>query len=343
MTDPSATAPILVTGGTGFIGRRLVDRLLSAGCAVRVLALPDEDLPPAWGTAVEVHRGSLADPAAVRAAVEGTGLAFHLAAVVGDWGAESLFREITVEGTRRVLGPAHVERIPVVLASSIVVYGDRLGREVCDEDLEHGRPYGPYSRAKQAQERLARDYLELGADIRIVRPANVYGPGSRVWLDEVAAVLRRGTPALIDGGRQNAGLVYVDHVADILLRAGGPRAQAGGIYNACDELDVTWARYLGDVAGLVGAPAPRSVPSWLAWPLATGMEGLWRALGREQRPALTREALHLISADHRVPGRRARAELGHEPSVGYADAIIACRADLARRGLFSGEPTDTGA
>jgi nucleoside-diphosphate-sugar epimerase len=342
MTDRSATTPVLVTGGTGFIGRRLVDRLLSAGSAVRVLALPEEDLPPAWGAGVEVHRGSLTEPAAVRAAVEGTGLVFHLAAVVGDWGAESLFREITVEGTRRVLGPAHVERIPVVLASSIVVYGDRLGREVCDEALDHGRPYGPYSRAKQAQERLAQDYLELGADIRIVRPANVYGPGSRVWLDEVAAVLRRGAPALIDGGRQNAGLVHVDHVADVLLRAGGPRGRAGGVYNACDELDVTWARYLGDVARLVGAPTPRSAPSWLAWPLATGMEWLWRALGSVERPALTREALRLISADHRVPARRARSELGHEPTVGYAGAMTACGADLVRRGLFSGEPTDSG-
>ena len=66
----------------------------------------------------------------------------------------------------------------------------------------------------------------------------------------------------------------------------------------------------------------------------------WRALGRAERPALTREALHLISADHRVPARRARSELGHEPRVGYADAMSACTADLAQRGLLAGEPMD---
>jgi nucleoside-diphosphate-sugar epimerase len=308
---------------------------------VRVLALPGESLPVPWKDAVEVRRGSLADSRSVARAAAGAGFVYHLAAVVGDWGPASLFREITVEGTRRVLTAA--AGVPVVLASSIVVYGDRLGREVCSEDLPHGRPYGPYSRAKQAQERLAGDALDAGADIRIVRPANVYGAGSRIWLDEVVKVLAAGAPVLIDGGGQNAGLVHVDNVADVLLRAGGPDVPAGRVYNACDELDVAWARYFGDLATVSGAPAPRSAPGWLAWPLAAAMEAAGRLLRRADRPRLTREALHLIAADHRVPAVRARTELGAELLVGYADAIAASAADLAERRLIRRQPSEANA
>ncbi len=341
MTGPATDAPVLVTGGTGFIGRRLVARLRAGGSRVRVFALPDESLPVDWGDAVEVARGTLADEAAVRRAVAGAGFVYHLAAVVGDWGPADLFREITVEGTRRVLAAAR--GVPVVLASSIVVYGHRLGREVCSEDLPHGRPYGPYSRSKQAQERLAQDAVDAGADVRIVRPANVYGAGSRVWLDEVLAVLETGEPALVDGGGQNAGLVHVENVTDVLLRAGAPDVPAGRVFNACDGLDVCWARYFGDLAALAGAPAPRSVPAWVAWPLAAAMEAGGRLMRRETRPRLTREALHLISADHSVPSDRARAELGHEPLVGYAEALAGCAADLAARGLIRRESTGTDA
>jgi nucleoside-diphosphate-sugar epimerase len=338
---PVTDRPVLVTGGAGFIGRRLVARLLAEGRRVRVLALPGEALPGSWEGTVDVLRGSLADAGSVEKAAAGAGFVYHLAAVVGDWGPASLFREITVEGTRRVFAAA--AGMPVVLASSIVVYGDLLGREVCAEDLPHGRPYGPYSRAKQAQERLAREALAAGADIRIVRPANVYGPGSRIWLEEVVKVLATGAPVLIDGGRQNAGLVHVDSVADVLLRAGGPDVPAGRVYNACDELDVDWARYFGDLAKLSGAPAPRSAPGWLAWPVAAAMEASGRLLRRTERPRLTREALHLIGADHRVPAARARTELGHEPVVGYADAIAASAADLAERRLIRRQPSEANA
>ena len=343
MSTPDTQRPVLVTGGTGFIGRRLVARLCAQGRPVRVLVPPAEPPPTGWEGGVEICRGDLADAAAVERAVAGTGCVFHLAAVVGDWGPAALFEEVTVAGTRRVLAPAAAVGIPVVLASSIVVYGHRLGREICREDVPHGRPYGPYSRAKQAQERLARAAVAAGADVRIVRPANVYGPGSRIWLDEVVAALKTGAPSLVNGGRQNAGLVHVDHVADVLLRAGGPGAVAGSVYNACDGLDVSWARYFGDLARLAGAPTPRSAPGWLAWPLAAAMEGAGRLLGRTARPVLTREALHLVSANHRVPGERARDELGHEPRVGYADAIAACAADLAERGLIRKERTGTAA
>jgi nucleoside-diphosphate-sugar epimerase len=316
--------PILVTGATGFIGRHLVRRLLSEGAHVRALVLPGEPTPTEWEAAVEIVRGDIRDPEAAKAAAPGCQLVFHLAAVVGDWGPEELFRQVTIDGTRYLFDAAVEAKARVVLASSIVVYGDRLGRSRCDEESKPGRAYGPYSRSKQAQEKMAMQLVDAGGcDIRIVRPANVYGPGSRPWVDEVARLLRAGKPTLINGGVQNAGLVYVDNVVEVMVRAAGAAAGPGDVFNACDELPVTWARYLGDLAGLVGSAPPRSVPGWLAWPLATVMEYGGRILGLKSRPPLTREAVHLVSSDHDLPMDRAREQLGYRRLVNYEQGLAA--------------------
>ncbi len=314
--------PVLVTGATGFIGRRLAARLVAAGIPTRALVLPGDPVPPAWGSGVGVVTGDIRDPDAVAAAVAGCHTVFHLAAHVGDWGPERVFQQVTVEGTRHLLAAAEATCSRVVLTSSVVVYGHHLGRERCHEGVAMGRPYGPYSRAKQDQERLALEWARAGrCDVRVVRPSNVYGPGSGPWVIGVTGVLKTGKPSLIGGGGQNAGLAHVDNVVDILLRAAGHRASSGDVFNACDELPVTWSRYFGDLAGLVGAPAPRSVPGWLAWPLAWTMETGGRALRLASRPLLTREAVHLVSADHDVPAFRARDQLGHRPMMGYAEAL----------------------
>lgn len=329
----TAREPILVTGATGFIGRRVVARLVAEGVRVRALVLPAEVATAGAGFAgdVEVSAGDIGDAAAVAAATRGVSGIIHLAAVVGDWGPAALFERVTVQGTRNVIDGAVAAGVRLVLASSIVFYGDALGRDVCDEAHPVGRPLGHYSRTKQQQEQLAREAeARRGLELVVVRPGNVYGVGSKLWVEEVAAQLRRGMPVLIDGGHQHAGLAHVDAVVDVLVRALETPAARGRVYNANDGGDVTWARYFGDLARLIGAGTPRSLPRWLVDGLARAGEAVWTRLGRASRPPITREAVNLVGSHHRTPIERARRELGFVPPVAYDDAIRAIGRSLNR-------------
>jgi nucleoside-diphosphate-sugar epimerase len=316
--------PILVTGATGFIGRRLVKRLRDDGYAPRAFALPDDTIPAEWGDAVSVLRGDVSHRAQVMAAMRDIGTVFHLAAMVGDWGSAAEHERITVRGTEHVLTEAARSGARAILASSVVVYGDALGSEVCDEHRPMGRPLGAYSRSKQAQERIAHQ-LEAQASLKvtIVRPCNVFGPGSRPWVDMVVAQLQASEPTLVGDGRRCAALTYVDNVVDVFVRAASSPAAVGRAYNANDDNHVTWLRYFTELALLSGSPEPQSVPNWLAGAAARGYEGCFRLLRKSERPPITREALNLVGSHHRVPIERARRELGYDPPVSYADGMKA--------------------
>ncbi len=108
------------------------------------------------------------------------------------------------------------------------------------EETGYGKAFGPYSRTKQAQEKLAWEYYrEKGLRLTVIKPAIVYGPESGPWLHDVVDVLRTGAPPLIAGDDFNAGLAYVDNVADVLILAGCCEQAVGRVYNSCDGLDVT--------------------------------------------------------------------------------------------------------
>jgi nucleoside-diphosphate-sugar epimerase len=326
----SFTRPVLVTGATGFIGRRLVARLLEEGAAVRALVLegdPGEVHLPKGS--VEIIRGSVADRSSADRAVKGADVVFHLAAVVGDWAPEELFRQVTVEGTRNVLSAAAEAGARAVLASSIVVYGDAIGRAECAEDRPFGKPAGAYSRSKQEQERIAGDLgRRAGLAVTTLRLANVFGPGSRPWVEMAIEQLKSGAPALIGRGDQNAGLCYVDNAADAFIRAALTPSSAGRAYNVSDASDITWRRYFEDLARASGSRPPGSLPRPLAKLAAHACEGLWSALGRKSRPPVTHEALNLVSSHHRIPIDRARRELGFEPKVSYEDGMARVKESL---------------
>ena len=190
---------------------------------------------------------------------------------------------------------------------------------------------GIYSRAKQEQERTARRFAdETGLPLTVIRPANVIGPGCGPWVEEALGLMHKGLPALISGGQQNAGLCSVENVVDVFVRAWKNDAAVGKIYNAADGSDVTWARYLKDLAELGGAPPPRSIPRWLAAGMASTGERAWRWTRRTERPPITWEALNLVGSHHQVPIDRARRELGYAPGDdSYAKTLREIASSLA--------------
>ncbi|HTE51240.1 MAG TPA: NAD-dependent epimerase/dehydratase family protein [Kofleriaceae bacterium] len=311
---------VLVTGASGFIGRSLVARLRRERDAVRALVLPGEAAP----LDAEIARGDVTRPETLTPALRRVRTVYHLAAVVGDWGAESLYQAVNVTGTRNLLGAAAdagVERVVVV--SSVVVYGSQLAREVCDEDLPREHGCGPYSRSKRAQEELALDFHRFGrVPVTVVRPGNVFGPGSINWVDMPVAMLRAGRLPLIDGGRGDAALTWVENLVDLLVLAARSPAAAGRVYNANDGSGVTWARYFTELARVAGARPPRlRMPGSAAMATAVAMEAAWRLTRRRGRPLFTREAVTLLASGPPVPVRRAAVELGFAPAVGFHETM----------------------
>lgn len=312
---------VAITGATGFIGRRLVARLLAQGARVRALVLPGEVAPLDWAGRVDSTRGDVRDFDAVRRVVAGASVVYHLAAVVGDWGDPRSFAAVAYEGTRHAAIASVRAGARLVLVSSIVYYGADLSSAVCEEGRLPGKPLGPYSRAKQAQERLAWAFSRgAGLDLVVIRPANVYGPQSGPWVNDLTDHLRRGLPSLIGGGHGDAALLHVENLVDLLLAARAAEAR-GRAYNACDPPGITWRRYLTDLAALAGAPAPRSIPKPLAALAACLGEPLWRLLRRASRPPLTAESLNLVGANLRIPTDRAHHELGWRPALSYEQGL----------------------
>lgn len=326
---------VLVTGATGFIGRRLCARLCADGHRVVALVLPSESedsllasVPSAAGTAaegrsLEIRRGDVTDAHSVERAVAGVERVYHLAAVVGDWADPDQYWQINVEGTRNVLdcaAAANCERF--VMVSSIAVYGEQLRTGHCHEGARRAYGVGPYGQSKRASEALALSYHDMGrVPVTVIRPGNVYGPSARLWVDTLVAALRSGYLQLIDGGRGDAALAFVDNVVDVIARAADRPEAAGRIYNVTDGSRVSWRRYLTDLAQLVGARPPTlSVPLVAARAAAEVMERGARLLGRKERPLLTREAVTLLSSRRPVPIDRAVSELGFHP-ISYADAM----------------------
>ena len=324
---------VLVTGGPGFIGRRVVQRFLAAGWDVTSFSLPGELPAATWTAPVRMAYGDLADRAAVATACDEADLVVHLAAVVGVPGEYARQWTIIVEGTRHVCEAMAARGGRAVVVSSIAVYGDLIQRQICREDDGHGAWQGAYGRAKQGQEDVASDVARrTGLPVTLVRPANVYGlGGSSAWGDRLVAALRdHGGAVFGDADTNDAGLVYVENLADALFLAATRPEAVGRTYNVCDENGVTWRRFMDDMAAFAGRPSLPALPLEPVLAAARANEDPAQLIG-PQDPALpSLEGLNLIGFANRIDASRIRAELGWQPIVDYPAALTAMAASLGQ-------------
>ncbi|MDO8543127.1 MAG: NAD-dependent epimerase/dehydratase family protein [Opitutaceae bacterium] len=212
-------SPALVTGGTGFLGRRLVEHLLADGRLVTVLARsPAPDLER---RGVRFVRGSVDDHEAVAQACTGVKTVFHVAAKVGVWGAYADYFRINVLGTRALLDACrkHGVRRFVHTSTPSVVYN---GRDLAgaDESLPlttHCPSAYPLTKAIAEREVLAAN----GDELRTIalRPHLIWGVGDPHLVPRLLARARTGRLRIVGDGRNRVDLVHVANAVDAHLLA----------------------------------------------------------------------------------------------------------------------------
>lgn len=308
---------ILVTGGTGFIGKNLVGRLVEAGHEVRALARPTSNrsgFPPG----VEVALGDVTDLDSLRAAARGCQGAFHLAALVKTWSPDRrLFDRVNVQGLTNMLEAAREAGLSrVIYTSTFMALGPTDGR-VADESQLHaeGAYCNDYERSKALADRLARKAAGEGFPIVLLYPGVVYGPGEMTDGNIVVKMIRdhlRGRlPGIVGPGDRRWSYAYVadvlaGHLAALEKGRLGERYLLGGENATNNELFKL-------VEELTGKPAPRiHIPYSLA--ALMGRVALGLAWLTRIPPLLTHEVVEVFRHEWAYSSAKAERELGYRPT-----------------------------
>jgi nucleoside-diphosphate-sugar epimerase len=219
---------VLVTGGSGYLGETVVNKLRERGDDVRVFDIVDNEDRP---REVELVRGDIRDASVVKRAVQGMDVVHHDVAQVPLAKDKHQFWSVNVDGTRILLSAALAAGVKkVILVSSSAIYGIPARNPVTLSVLPN--PREAYGTAKLEGERLAKEYIARGLDVSIVRPRTVLGHGRLGIFQILFEWVRRGRPVYTLGnGNNRFQFVHADDLADVCLRAdraAGPSVFLGG-------------------------------------------------------------------------------------------------------------------
>ena len=258
--------PVLVTGAGGFIGSHLVELLVREGHEVRAFLRYNgrddrgqiDRLPPDVQRAVEVHRGDLKDPEAVRNAVEGRATVFHLGALIAI--PYSYQNPLDVVQTN-VVGTAHVldacrssstlER--VVLTSTSEVYG--TAQYVPIDENHPLRGQSPYAATKIGADALGESYHRaFDLPVTILRPFNTFGPrqSARAIIPTIISQALTKPSIRLGSLDPRRDLTYVKDTASGFLAISGADAAIGRVVNIGRGDDLTIGELVERIGRLIG-------------------------------------------------------------------------------------------
>ncbi len=303
----------MVTGGSGFVGGRLIERLVGEGEKVRALARSEASAAKVAALGAEPVRGDITDRASLEAAAAGCEVVFHAAAKLGDSGGWEDFERDNVAGTRNAVeaaAAAGARRFVHVSTEAVLIAGDPL------VNVDETSPLRTDSKAFYSRSKAMAEQVVNGAggiERVIVRPRFIWGKGDATLLPNIVSMVESGRFAWIGGGGNRTDITHVDNVIEGLM-LGAARGRDGETYFVTDGEPVVFREFVSELLATQGVEPPkRSMPTGLAAALAAGSEAAWRVLPLPGAPPLTRFAVWVSSQECTIDISKARRELGYEP------------------------------
>ena len=318
---------VFITGASGFIGCALAARLRRRGTEVRGVDLNADET-------AGVLAGDIRAPGEWQEAMAGCDVVIHTAALVSNAARLDQSWRLNVLGTRLALeGAARAGASRFVHFSSVRAFSDVDFPDGVTEEHPVRTDGNPYVDTKVASEQVAlQAHAADEVAVTVIRPGDVYGPGSRPWTMLPLAEIRANRFALPAMGRGVFSPVFVENLIDgVILAIEEPRA-AGQVYVLSDGVGVTTKDFFANYFRMIDRRGPVCLPTPVALALARLNELAYRFRSgtTEVNPAtiryLTRRGTYSID--------KARRELGYEPQVDLAEGMARTEAWLREEGVI---------
>jgi nucleoside-diphosphate-sugar epimerase len=311
---------IALTGASGYTGGHLLERLIRRGDSVKVLVREGSVTPALRASGAEIVTGVLGNADDARRLVEGCEGVLHVAAVYRTAGhPDSYYREVNVEGTRRLLESALAAGVRRFVHTSTVGVHGHVVNPPCDEE----GPIAPsdiYQATKAEADQLAREFGRSQAlEVAIVRPGAIYGPAETRLL-KVFKGIARGRYAVVGSGKPHYHLVYIDDLVDGFLLALDRREAAGETFIIAGPRSISQDDLAREVAKATGGSVwPFHIPAWPIQRLGDLVEAVSVPLGLE--PPIHRRRVDFWVKNRSFSIEKARQKLGYDPKVDVAAGI----------------------
>jgi 2-alkyl-3-oxoalkanoate reductase len=333
--DNIADYPVLVTGGTGFLGRALVKRLLDQGRMVRILARTQSE--NFTHERIQFFRGSLTDTDVVNNACKQCHTVFHVAAKVGVFGKYDDFYETNVLGTQTIISACKknaVRRLIYTSTPSVVYNGQNIVNADESLPLTTACP-SPYPLTKAIAEKFVLDSNSLTLGTVALRPHLIWGIGDTQLIPRVIARADSGRLKIIGSGKNKVDMVHVENVVDAhLLAEISSRALGNAYFITNDEPIFLWEWINNLLMRLGKNQINQKIPLPLGLVLGSLAETVWNLFSLKGEPPLTRFIAAELAKDHWFNISAAKRDLNYSPKVSMKEGTESLVTSLLADGLL---------
>lgn len=307
---------VFVTGGSGFVGRCMIQMLRDRGDEVVALARSEQAARQVSQLGAKVVRGDLLDEQAMIRGMQDCDVVFHIAGFLSIWGEYKAFYKTNVLGTECALAAAQAANVPcfVQIGAAASVFDRQPLSQIDESHLLRQPEFSPYIATKSIAEQrvIAANRSEFRTSV--VRPSWIWGNGDHV-LPQLVTAVKTGQFIWIAQGKYPYMTTHVTNVCHGAILA-AKRSPGGQAYFLSDGDVVQFRQWVTTLLQIAGVkPGRLSIPRWVAWNVAGLMESIWKITRRKGIPPITRTMVRLIGQELTFTDQKAREELGYTPIV----------------------------